>query len=663
LIEPTTVSEIAMRARLITSLSFLPLAALLALGPAGAQAAKTVTPIVFSSAWKHDVLSGDEPAGFVRDTAKPGHPVTMIWRHEVAGNLELTFGDVQPGTVIQVAFSETAEYLAIGRTSDWSHTYNTDEDEPAQDGTWVDSPGCQIASICDDGYRAFRFARVFVLSGSAEITSAKVVLSPSLHTPKGWFLSSDDLLNRIWYSSAYTAQLMILPNDPAILDPRGCAMPGGPAMDVVVDGAKRDRCPWLGDQTVTDPTLYLIGDDYGSAIENTLSVFANAQLPNGYIPASPSEAFSAQLFDYPADFPIAVYDLLLYRNELKLVTAYWPAIVKLLDTWYPSHTDANGLLEDPFPPGDYAYIQRGGPLVAYYNAIYVLALKDGAAIADVLGQTDAATRWRARAATIAAAFGSTFWDSSVGAFKDSPTGPVVHPQDGNVFAILAGLATPAQAISALAYLDKTTHQPWGNSIADNDTWATPAWGTSPSQRVYPYISYFDVLARFQSDEATSALEELRRTWGWMLDPAHQTTGTTWEAIGAGGTIDGFEQAATSMASGWSTGAAPALTNEVLGVRPTGPGFSTYDAIPHPGNLTWAQGSVPTPAGSITFGWKRIDGGFLLKLVAPKSLVARVGAPGGPKARVYVDGKRTPDAVIGQDAIVSLSGSHVIEVLD
>ncbi len=636
---------------------------LLGVGPGSAQAANSVSPIVFSSAWKHRVLSGTRPARFVRSTAKPGFPVTLIWRHEVAGNLQLTFGDVLPGTVIQVAFSETAEYLGIGRTSDWSHTYTTDEDEPAKGGTWVDSPGCQIASICDDGYRAFRFVRVFVLSGSAVITSARVLESPALRTPRGWFLSSSDLLNRIWYSSAYTAQLMVLPNDPALLDPRGCAMPGPLTMAVVVDGAKRDRCPWLGDQTVTDLTLFLVGDDYGSAIENTLSVFANAQLPNGYLPASPSQAFSAQLFDYPADFVIAVDNLLLYRGELKLVNTYWPVIVKLLDTWYPAHTDANGLLEDPFPPGDYAYIQRGGPLVAYYNALYVLALKAGAAIAATIGQPDAATRWQSRAATVAAAFGPTFWDPSAGAFKDSPTGQVVHPLDGNAFAILAGLATPAQATSALAYLGKSTYQPWGDAIADNDTWATPAWGTSPSQRVYPYISYFDVLARFQSGEDASALEELSRTWSWMLGPSHQTTDTTWEAIGAGGNIDGYEQAFTSMASGWSSGAAPALTNEVLGIRPTGPGFSTFDAIPHPAGLAWAQGRVPTPAGSITFGWKQIKGGYLLKLVAPKSLQARVGAPGGTRARIFVDGKRTADAVIGSDAVVSVHGSHVVEVLD
>ncbi len=181
--------------------------------------------------------------------------------------------------------------------------------------------------------------------------------------------------------------------------------------------------------------------------------------------------------------------------------------------------------------------------------------------------------------------------------------------------------------------------------------------------MYPFISYFDICARFLIGEDKSALEELRRTWGWMLDPNHATTGTTWEAIGAGGTIDGYQQAFTSLASGWSTGAAPALTNYALGVRPTGPGFSTFDAIPHPGGLAWAQGSVPTPAGAITFGWKQIQGGYLLKLVAPKSLKARVGAPGGAGARVFVDGNKVAATVSGNDVVVNVSGSHVVEVRD
>ena len=222
----------------------------------------------------------------------------------------------------------------------------------------------------------------------------------------------------------------------------------------------------------------------------------------------------------------------------------------------------------------------------------------------------------------------------------------------------AALASPAQAASALAYLDRTTHLPWGNAIADNDTWSSPDWGGRPSQRVYPFVSYFDVAARFATGADASALDELRRTWGWMLAPAHATSGTAWEAIGAGGSIDGYLRAFTSLASGWSTGAVPALTNSVLGVTPTGPRFSTFDAIPHPGDVAWAQGAVPTPAGTIMFGWKRVRGGFFLRLDAPRKLLARVGAPVA-NARVLVDGRVVGAAA---DGTVSVRGSHVIEVL-
>ena len=189
-------------------------------------------------------------------------------------------------------------------------------------------------------------------------------------------------------------------------------------------------------------------------------------------------------------------------------------------------------------------------------------------------------------------------------------------------------------------------------------WTTAASGADPSQSVYPFISYFDVAARFAAGADGSALDELRRTWGWMLRPRPARSGTTWEAMGAGGSIDGYQRAASSLASGWSSGALPALTNEVLGVRPTGPGFSTFDALPHPGDLAWAQGRVPTPAGAITFGFKRVAGGYVLRLDAPAALVARVGAP-VPSPRVFVDGKPVAPAA---DGTVSLRGSHVIEVL-
>jgi len=54
----------------------------------------------------------------------------------------------------------------------------------------------------------------------------------------------------------------------------------------------------------------------------------------------------------------------------------------------------------------------------------------------------------------------------------------------------------------------------------------------------------------------------------------------------------------SLSHGWSTGPTSFLTETILGVRPTGAGFKIVEIAPHLGDLTWAEGDVPTPNGLI-----------------------------------------------------------------
>ena len=72
----------------------------------------------------------------------------------------------------------------------------------------------------------------------------------------------------------------------------------------------------------------------------------------------------------------------------------------------------------------------------------------------------------------------------------------------------------------------------------------------------------------------------------------------------------------SWAHGWSTGAAPALTAYVLGVRPTSPGFSTFAVSPHTGGLASASGSVPTPHGDLHVAWRHVGGKLTVSVDAP-----------------------------------------------
>ncbi len=131
------------------------------------------------------------------------------------------------------------------------------------------------------------------------------------------------------------------------------------------------------------------------------------------------------------------------------------------------------------------------------------------------------------------------------------------------------------------------------------------------ERVYPFMSYYEVSARFMLDDDLSALDQLRRTWGYML---RFGPGTMWETIGGYG--GGPTDVSPSWDAGWSSGAAPALTRYVLGVLPTSPGFETFTVDPHVGALDFASGDVPTPHGPIHVSWLAGDASVSIAVEAP-----------------------------------------------
>ena len=82
----------------------------------------------------------------------------------------------------------------------------------------------------------------------------------------------------------------------------------------------------------------------------------------------------------------------------------------------------------------------------------------------------------------------------------------------------------------------------------------------------------------------------------------------------------------SHCHGWSAAPVVFLTQYVLGVRPLTPGYGTVLVAPHPGDLTWAQGRVPTPRGVVQCSWKNGKGGMELEVLTPEGLPVRIELP-------------------------------------
>jgi len=466
----------------------------------------------------------------------------------------------------------------------------------------------------------------------------------------GSFATSDPLLSAIWADSAKTASDMVAPG-PLTTDVEGRPCPIE-LKAVLLDGVARDRCPYVGDQAVTGMTLLVSHPEDAPVLHDMILWYAQNQHDDGSIPASPEGGGTITLFDYNAYWVEDVYDYVLYTGDLGLARQIWPNLVELMDDWYPAQMGPGGLLVDTLGPLDYGNIPRAGTTVAYYNAGYARALGQAAAIASWIGQPTQAAEWRSRIGPLAAAFDAAFWDPSVGAFTDATEGPVVHPQDGNVFAVLARLTTLGQARAALHYLAGHDWQPYGATLADNDTWHGYPWGDQASLRVYPFIGYFELLARYQSGLDSSAVALIRREWGYMLKNGPRST--MWETIGAGGGPPTDQD--PSFDHGWSSGAAPALTSYALGVMPTTPGFGSYVAQPHPADLRWARGVVPTPHGPIRFSWAYRRGTLTATVAAP--VPGRIALPAdGPAS---LDGKRIRRQH-PQTTVKVPAGSHTLVV--
>lgn len=235
----------------------------------------------------------------------------------------------------------------------------------------------------------------------------------------------------------------------------------------------------------------------------------------------------------------------------------------------------------------------------------------------------------------------------------------VHAQDGNSLAILSGATNNSEAASLagssstpeasiLSFMTSALSRPYGNAFYDVST-------LSPSdqfdQRVYAFISYFELAARFQvaQDEnatlvAVSAYDELRRLYGYMAN--HDPFSTFWEGIGPNGSY--YEAGYTSLAHGWSTGIVPLMQNYVLGVTPTGVGFRSFVVRPvvFGGGFHWARGVVPTPdSGEIGVAWTvdDVDTGAGLQL----TVAAPVGGDGGTVYVPVAEG----DGTVTQDGLV------------
>jgi len=424
---------------------------------------------------------------------------------------------------------------------------------------------------------------------------------------KGYFLCSDDLLNRIWYAGVYTNQLSTF--DPRLGDAFGFMNLAPGAAWVTVDGAKRDRLVWTGDLYL-ESWIRLVSDYELGAITDSLDSLAAGQHRSGYIPACNPVLWwrlaSLGFDDYTAWWIITLALYYQYTGDDSYLASRFEVVRKALDH-IESTLDRRSLYNMAVWKRNWCYsvLRRGE--VSYVNAVYVWCFREAAGLAGVLGETERAEHYRSVAGEIKSSMMEFLWDNVKGALIESSKDPNHVPLDANTIGIAGGaIEREEDRQRILQYILDEMWSPWGSVTVDVPY--TKVTYQYHNRRVWSWMVIFETMSRFMVGDEAGAFDCIRRTWSHYLD--HDPNSTFWEWVGPDGTP---ENSYASLCHGVSGGISAAMTAKILGVEPTEPGFRAYRVRPQPGDLDWAEGAVPTPQGPLYVSFERDRGSGIVRM--------------------------------------------------
>jgi hypothetical protein len=485
--------------------------------------------------------------------------ITLDFGREVAGRIQIVSDTDSPVTV-SVAYGESIEeahnepYLGVDVIHDTPH------------GTAVGPKS------------AFRYAQIRFLSGPP-VVMFRAIRVEDIYYPvryQGSFESSDQLLNQIWATGAYTSHLCM--------------------QDDIWDAPKRDRGRWMGDTDVSGRVIDDIFADH-FLLEDTLTRL---------IGPLPIESHVNGIPGYSSFWLTELAHYVRHTGGLDYARKMHDQIVGLLNFMDQDFNAQNQFINHAHQWlfVDWAIGLNGfGDEPQKATALeYVRAYRDGAWLLRQLGDNRNAEHFEQRADAIAKA-------STTSNFTDGSFGPRWQT---NAMAVLSGVAQPDQYASI-----------WRNVLANV---GKPTWRPDITT---PYYGAYILDAMAEMNHRANALSWIREYWGGMI---REGATSFWEAYDPAWPKRDFHvdlQAddtagyRISLAHGWSSGPTFWLMEQVLGIRPTAPGFSKTTIRPDLVDLDWARGGEPTPQGILSVDLKK----------AGNRLDATIDIPGGVKATV------------------------------
>ena len=490
---------------------------------------------------------------------------------------------------------ETFGYLKVKGLKGTIHIYYGESREEA-----LDKAHCETLDILHEGgsldSKAFRYVYIEKEAGSSyDEVLMDYEYAPFNPQQSGSFRCSDEELNRIWEVAAYTMDLT--------------------TREFFMDGIKRDRWTWSGDAIQSYLMNYYLRFDT-ECVKRTIRQLRGKD---------PVTAHVNTIMDYTFYWFKSVLDYYEHSGDADFVCEMWPRMVTLMD-YVLSRTNDEGFAEGQSDDWifvdwvDFPMHKRG--TLCFEQILFCKALETMSRCAEIVLDAPGHKKYRILAEKLRNKIKQTFWSYDQKLYFHAIEDGQMNRQITkfpNMFAILYGLSYQEEQKEIM------------QSVMLNPD--IPPITT-------PYMRFYELETLCMAGLHTQVLQEMRDYWGGML---REGATSFWEKYNPNET--GAEHLAMygrpygkSLCHAWGASPIYILGKYFLGVRPTQPGYETYEVHPNLGDLDWLQGDVPTPFGLIHIEMSRQEvsvrsnGGHGTLIIGTR----QIDIPAGEKITVKLD---------------------------
>ena len=437
--------------------------------------------------------------------------------------------------------------------------------------------------------RGVRYIKVMIRGHVAPVRlrAVRVIHSVYPSPRRGAFACSDYLLNRIWEVSRQTLE---------------CC-----SEDTYTDCPAFEQTYWVGDAR---NEALINHAAYGDLALNRRCVDLAAQSleRSPLVECVGAAGMIALLPAWSFLWVQMAEELWQFSGDKAWLEQIYPKVRDMLRTCREKYTDERGLFTiEAWNLLDWADIDYLHKTVTHNQMLLAESWRRAATLARALGKWDDAHSFDEERQTLIDIINNLLWDEKKQAYLDS-----IHEdgtfspkacQHNSALAILYDIAPGERKAKLRGDLMK----PRNKTMAEAGS---------------PFALFFFLEALAAEGRQREMVNLMRTKWDIMLSKGATTFWETFTSLDP-------QWWTRSYCHAWSAGPLYFLSRYQLGAWWAEPGYKRALIQPHPADLKWARGRVPTPEGEIEIEWKLQPRSFDMKIALPAATAATVILPIDP----------------------------------